>query len=117
MRRFIIATTLAAALAPLAAPQASAAPGIVTPRLVTHTLRCAIYKDSLQIDNSMNKNMPKGTKIAIVVMVDRPVKMSRSLTITTSRELFVGSRIWTGAPSGATSCKATATVMADNYRR
>ena len=118
MRRFIVATTLAAALAPLAAPPASAASGIVTLR--THQLSCRITSGfrHLIVLNNTSQTIPSGTKISVTYLVDRPVKIAQPYTIVATRNIQPNtSQTVKPGPSGARSCKATVQLPPDAMRR
>lgn len=122
MRRLVIATTLAASLAPLAALEASAATGIATQRTKSHTLGCEITQRNhatyILIRNTTSQSIPVGTRIttAIVVAGNRTVGVRKTVSV---RPFLSAGRAqaFLGAPSGATSCSATVQLIPDYYRR
>lgn len=121
MRRLVIAATLAASLAPLAAVDASAASALATPR--TYTLACEItrvnFANYFRIRNTTAQSIPLGTRISVAFVVAAAGKtIGVRKSVSARPTLGPGqSHAYFGTPTGATSCSATVQLIPDYYRR
>jgi hypothetical protein len=119
MRRLVIATTLAAALAPAAALDAAAAPGIVVkPRTIAHALGCKVTSAGfIDVHNTTKRTIPVGTEIALVIVVKRISNRGIRHTATTKQALSPNLVHAFPMPKGASSCRASVQLLPDYMRR
>ena len=118
MRRLILATTLAAALAPLAALEASAASAIVKQRHTTHALGCAVTTAGfIDVRNTTKRTIPRGAQITLVIVVKGDRTFGLRKTVTAKQELSPNLYHAFPMPSGTTSCSASVKLLPDYIRR
>ena len=118
MRRLVIATTLAAALAPLAAIEASAASAIVKQRHSTHALGCAVTSAGfIDVRNTTKQTIPRGAEIALVIVVNGTRTYGLRKTVTAKQALSPNLVHAFPMPSGATSCSASVKLLPNVMRR
>ena len=125
MSRLIAAAAIAIALAPAAttlatitASKAFAATGVKT--LKTYSLGCEIAKAGFaDVRNTLTRRIPRGTPIALVIVVERSGnRLGVPMTVTVKQEFGHNTfHAFPGLPSGAKSCTATVKLAPDVVRR
>jgi|RhiMethySRZTD1v2_1073278.scaffolds.fasta_scaffold1891826_1 hypothetical protein len=118
MRRLVIATTLAAGLAPLAAIEAAAAPGVHVPRTQTYKLGCEVMRSFIDVRNTTGRTIPKGTSIELVIVVAGNRTFGVKKTVSTKLPFSAAQyHAFAPVPQGARSCSATVKLLPDYLRR
>jgi hypothetical protein len=118
MRRFLIATTLAAALAPLAALEASAASRLVTPR--NHTLGCKVSPSLIEVRNTTSQTIRAGTKITLNKQYEGVGgRISRTSATMTMKQALGPNQVHAlkSTVGGLKSCSASVKLLPDYMRR
>ena len=120
MHRKLFAAAIAAAVLPMAALDAAAAPAVKTELAKTYRLVCEINKSDgtalkvrIMVKNTSGRIIQQGTKIDLVIYGYGTYMFRRVSAQTAYRTVYVNDSIGFDQPRGARFCAATVKLMPD----